>query len=164
MRLQQHTPLEKDLQIFQVANSMPCITPPSGSILCSGSSVTHPLSVLAVRSGVHWRRRSWVGGWGKKGPFTTQERLPPTRWPGSLCNQHKSIKYRTSWMCNSLSLSPCMVLETMWCQKLKDTLSSVETNAEEKSCWNLRLKRKEGTVFSSEMDHKTFFLLRSVTR
>jgi hypothetical protein len=52
----------------------------------------------------------------------------------------------------------------MWCQKLKDTLSSVETNAEEKSCWNLRLKRKEGTVFSSEMDHKTFFLLRSVTR
>ncbi len=111
----------------------------------------------------------WVGGWGKKGPLTTRERLPPTLWPGSLCNQHKSIKYRTSCMCNSLSLSlslslsPCMVLETMWCQKLKDTLSSVVTNAEEKSCWNLRLKRKEGTLLSSEMDHKTF-LLWSVTR
>lgn len=164
MELQQHTPVEKDLQIFQVANSKPCIIPPSGSILCSGSSVTHPLSVFAVRSGVHYWRRCWVGGWGKKGLFTTQECLPPTLWPGSLCNQHKSIKYRTSWMCNSLSLSPYMVLETMWCQKLKDTLSSVATNAEEKSRWNLRLKRKEGAVFSSEMDHKTFFLLWSVTR
>lgn len=66
MELQQHTPVEKDLQIFQVANSKPCIIPPSGSILCSGSSVTHPLSVFVVRSGVHWRRRCWVGGWGKK--------------------------------------------------------------------------------------------------
>jgi hypothetical protein len=58
-----------------------------------------------------------------------------------------------------------MVLETMWCQKLKDTLSSVATNAEEKrvveTCdW----RGKKEPYFPQKWITKTFFLLWSVTR